>query len=76
VAATPVWRVGRSVRSDEGLMAVKTLEDTPFYARSQLRRESGGHAELAMHESLDLDRFSRRWVRTLLPFRMPRRAGW
>ena len=26
----------------------------------------------AMHESLCLDRFSRRWVQTLLPFRMPR----
>jgi carotenoid 1,2-hydratase len=28
----------------------------------------------AVHESLDLDRFSRRWVQLLLPFRLPRRA--
>jgi len=25
-----------------------------------------------MHESLDLDRFKKAWVRALLPFRMPR----
>jgi carotenoid 1,2-hydratase len=28
----------------------------------------------AVHESLSLDRFRTRWVQTLLPFRMPRRA--
>ena len=31
-----------------------------------------GSDALAVHESLDLDRFSRRWVQCLLPFRMPR----
>jgi carotenoid 1,2-hydratase len=29
----------------------------------------------AVHESLDLDRFSSRWVQSLLGFRMPRRTG-
>ncbi|HBM14153.1 MAG TPA: carotenoid 1,2-hydratase, partial [Rhodospirillaceae bacterium] len=28
-----------------------------------------------VHESLNLDRFNKRWVQVLLPFRMPRRAG-
>jgi carotenoid 1,2-hydratase len=28
----------------------------------------------AVHESVDLDRFASRWVRMLLPFKMPRRG--
>jgi carotenoid 1,2-hydratase len=59
---------------------VTTLLDAPFYARSRLAwRESiaGADASLnvvAMHESVDLDRFDAGWVRFLLPFRM--RGGW
>ena len=49
----------------EGL---KTLEDTPFYTRSQILTEAGSF----MHESLDLTRFCQPWVQFLLPFRMPR----
>jgi carotenoid 1,2-hydratase len=51
-------------------VAVKTLEDTPFYTRSKIQVE-GGHF---MHESLDLRRFRQAWVQFLLPFRMPRRG--
>jgi carotenoid 1,2-hydratase len=68
----PVWRVDRPVRAQSGATVLSTLEDTPFYTRSQLR-DGDGHS-LVMHESLDLDRFSRRWVQCLLPFRMPRLA--
>jgi carotenoid 1,2-hydratase len=32
----------------------------------------GGDEVTAIHESLSLDRFRRRWVQMLLPFRMPR----
>jgi carotenoid 1,2-hydratase len=50
------------------------LEDTPFYARSNVAGRLLGENILAFHESLDLDRFDSRWVEVLLPFRMPRRA--
>jgi carotenoid 1,2-hydratase len=64
---TPVWRMGRPARGAVGV--ARTLEDTPFYARSLLRDDAG---QMAMHESLDLDRFRSPWVQCLLPFRMPR----
>ena len=65
----PIWRVERPSRLpvSEG-MSIKTLEDTPFYTRSQIRV----NGQEFMHESLDLRRFCRPWVQTLLPFRMPR----
>jgi carotenoid 1,2-hydratase len=50
----------------------RTLEDTPFYARSLVRKRLLGSNALAVHESLDLDRFRQPWVQCLLPFRMPR----
>ena len=67
----PVWRVARPARLPASRhMSVKTLEDTPFYTRSQVRVEDREF----MHESLDLRRFCRPWVQRLLPFRMPRMA--
>lgn len=73
---TPVWRIRRHTLSDPQLPSpniVRTLEDTPFYARSLMARQRGEEKILAVHESLDLRRFEQRWVQTLLPFRMPRR---
>lgn len=70
----PIWRVKRSVPAPEGYTP-KThlmLEDTPFYTRSHITARFDGEDVLAVHESLDLDRFSKPWVRCLLPFRMPR----
>ena len=68
------WRIRRLTRADDptGVRLVKTFEDTPFYARSALETRLFGQGALAVHESLDLDRFSAPWVRRLLPFRMPR----
>jgi len=76
------WGVARpaDLPSDAHDVRVTTLLDAPFYARSRLAwRESvaGADASLnvvAMHESVDLDRFDAGWVRFLLPFRM--RGGW
>ncbi|MEM7610474.1 MAG: carotenoid 1,2-hydratase [Pseudomonadota bacterium] len=68
------WRVDRMTRSAAPIAHVRTLEDTPFYARSMI--EVGADptcTHTLMHESLSLQRFSKRWVQTLLPFRMPRR---
>lgn len=71
---TPIWRIPRATRSDPARPAgvIKTLEDTPFYARSLVRARLEGEDILAVHESLSLDRFRQSWVRMLLPFRMPR----
>ena len=70
------WRVARQARADGGTaLHCRTLEDTPFYARSLLRGQWLGQPGTAMHESLSLQRFTSPWVQAMLPFRMPRRAG-
>jgi len=67
------WRIGRRTRADEVPGVKRTLEDTPFYARSILEAPTmSADPGLIMHESLSLQRFRSAWVRTLLPFRMPR----
>jgi carotenoid 1,2-hydratase len=70
------WRVARETRADtaHGARVVRTLEDAPFYSRSQLDTHLLGRAAPAIHESLDLNRFRSTWVQWLLPFRMPRRV--
>jgi carotenoid 1,2-hydratase len=65
------WRLPRTIRAGDPRV-VKTLEDTPFYARSVVAAEVLGEQVIAMHESLALDRFVRPWVQAMLPFRMPR----
>ncbi|MEL7429305.1 MAG: carotenoid 1,2-hydratase [Pseudomonadota bacterium] len=73
----PIWRVRRSTLAEPGVKpeTLAMLEDTPFYTRSHLATSIAGEDVIAVHESLDLDRFSQNWVRGLLPFRMPRRKG-
>lgn len=68
-----LWRVDRPARSHAASVLLRTLEDTPFYTRSVLAASAADEEFLMMHESLDLERFRSRWVRMLLPFRMPRR---
>ncbi len=69
-----LWKVGRSTRASRpgGARVVRTLEDTPFYNRSLVRTEVDGATALAVHESLDLDRFTTPWVQQLLPWRCRR----
>lgn len=69
------WGVHRTPRGAAGLKLLRGLEDTPFYTRSTLADERDGQPLVVMHESLSLDRFRQAWVRTLLPFRMPRWTG-
>jgi carotenoid 1,2-hydratase len=73
---TTGWHISRETRADIGSSAsvLRTLEDTPFYARSLVSTQLLGAPVTAVHESLNLNRFASRWVQTLLPFRMPRRA--
>jgi carotenoid 1,2-hydratase len=73
---TALWRVARQVRAGEdGARVLRTLEDTPFYARSLIELAlQGGQRVTAVHETLDADRLRARWVQGLLPWRMPRRG--
>jgi len=52
---------------------LRTLEDTPFYARDVVQAQLCGQTVRAMHETLDARRFAAPWVQALLPWRMPRR---
>ena len=72
-----LWGLGRETRADRagGAKVIETLEDTPFYSRSMLSLDLIEPAVVAMHEGLSLDRFDKRLVQMLLPFRMPRRGG-
>ncbi len=76
LASSPIWRIPRATRAEqpEGARVTRTLEDTPFYARSELRTQLLGETTQAVHESLFLDRFAKPIVQAMLPFRMPRRA--
>ena len=69
------WKLARSTRSDAGVAATvgRSFEDGPFYSRSLVTAQWLGRPVTCVHEHLSLRRFERRWVRTLLPFRMPRR---
>jgi len=70
---TTAWGISREARSDIGAVRVrKTLEDTPFYARSLLESVVYGERAETFHESLSLERFGSNIVRMMLPFRMPR----
>ena len=51
---------------------VRTLEDAPFYARSELLTDVDGLSCATVHESLSMHRFVAPWVQCMLPFRMPR----
>ncbi|MDX2234012.1 MAG: carotenoid 1,2-hydratase [Hyphomonadaceae bacterium] len=68
------WGVERRTwRDGEATPRVrKTLEDTPFYARTALSGSCDGETAVIMHESLSLDRLRSPIVRAMLPFRMPR----
>ena len=69
-----LWRIDRNVRCEPGARpsVVKTLEDTPFYARSIVQTNLGGEELHGVHERLRLDRFCAPIVQGMLPFRMPR----
>ncbi|WP_439107009.1 carotenoid 1,2-hydratase [Congregibacter sp.] len=72
---TGIWRVARRMPSTKTLPnKLLTLEDTPFYARSLIETSFNGEPGTGIHESLSMERFEKRWVQTLLPFRMPRRT--
>jgi len=70
------WRIARTMRSDAAVPPVltKTLEDTPFYARSLVQAGVLGERVTAMHETLNVPRLVSLPVQLMLPWRMPRRG--
>jgi carotenoid 1,2-hydratase len=74
---TTRWGIARSTWADPQTRVTihAGLEGAPFYARALLKASIYGEEVIMMHESLSLDRFRRPWVKLMLPFRMPRRAG-
>lgn len=71
-----LWRVDRSTRSEGAVRVLRRLEDAPFYARGMLETRLEGERAETVHETLDLDRFASRWVKALMPWRMPRATWW
>ncbi len=75
VAARPTgWRMPRLIHGDHDARPeiTRTLEDTPFYARSLFHTRILGEATAGTHEALSLSRFRCRAVQMMLPFRMQR----
>ncbi|MFZ6185249.1 carotenoid 1,2-hydratase [Nannocystis pusilla] len=67
------WWIPRSTRTDGApATVIRTLEDTPFYARTQVATRVGEVPVRAVHESLSLSRFCSPLVQTMLPFRIRR----
>lgn len=72
-----LWRLrGRATRSEGEVRVLRRLEDSPFYARGMLRAVLDGQPAETVHEAIDLDRFSTRWCKALMPWRMPRATWW
>lgn len=70
------WGLPRSMRVDPHTSArlIRTLEDTPFYSRSEVEGSYVGERIRGVHESLSLDRWRSRVVQFMLPYRMRRVA--
>ena len=70
------WAMPRRVRGEaaDPPRLVRTLEDAPFYTRSQLLGLYGGEPAEIVHESLSGSRLRSPIVKRMLPYRMPRRA--
>lgn len=68
------WRIDRSTRADAGGRAEvrRTLEDTPFYARSEVAIDLDGGRLVGVHEALDLDRFASPAIQHLLTYKTRR----
>ena len=68
------WGLSRVARvtADCAVGVSQTLEDTPFYARSELWTKQGDTTCTTVHETLSMRRFTAPWVQCMLPFRMPR----
>jgi carotenoid 1,2-hydratase len=70
-----LWAMKRQTRADRGFARVaRTWEDSPFYARSELKLGILGKQVTAVQESISLDRLIHPVVQFMLPYKMPREA--
>lgn len=69
-----LFQMERAIRCDVGQepRVLATMEDAPFYARSLVETTLFGRRMQAVHETVNLDRFSTRWCQFLIGFRMRR----
>ncbi len=75
VAGTTGWQLPVRARGDlqaPSPRLLQSLEDTPFYGRHLVQTTLLGEPVTGVTEIVDLERFQRRWVQALLPFRMRR----
>jgi carotenoid 1,2-hydratase len=71
------WLVERQTRCETPATprVLETLVDAPFYSRSVIGSRLLGSDITAVHESLDMRRFTSLPVQFMLPFRIPRMPG-
>lgn len=76
--ARSLWAVRRETRADPGFRPrqTKAMLDAPFYTRSVVETQIGGHVTQGVHEALDLNRFRGPWLMPMLAVRVPRRGRW
>ena len=76
LARTRWFGMSRPTRLVDGATpeGLQTQENAPFYSRSRLIESVDGERRDCVHESLDMDRFTKRSTQLLLPFRTPRLA--
>lgn len=69
------WLLPRSTRSDPGSRPriLSTMLDAPFYSRAAVEVTLEGRRLSGVHETLDLDRYARPWLKPMIALRVPRR---
>jgi carotenoid 1,2-hydratase len=72
------WGIRRQTRFQSGKQPrlLRSLENSPFYTRSLLRWFYASRSAEGVHESMDLDRFRRPWVKFLFYLRMRKAVSW
>lgn len=73
-----LWAVRRETRADPGFLPRQCLAmlDAPFYTRSAVQTQIGGHMTTGVHEALDLRRFRSPLLKPMLAMRVPRVSRW
>ncbi len=71
------WGVERPVCSSaaETVRLLRDYEDGPFYSRALIEANLAGQRAACIQEWAAMERFQKRWVQFLLPFKMRRVRG-
>ncbi len=72
---TFLWAFPRATRCQTGQRprVLRTLEESPFYARSLVKTIISDRPVVGVHESLSLERFCAPWMQKMLPYRIAQR---